>query len=547
MIPGVLIHSKVAEQAQSAILTKEALSFLAALHRTFESTRRSLLTARGEAQRRWDFGVQFNFPQETAHIRADASWQCAPPAPGLEDRRVEITGPTDRKMVINALNSGTKTFMADFEDSNSPTFANMIHGQVNLRDAIRREIDFQTGGKNYRLCEKPAVLIVRPRGWHLDEPRVTIDNVPMSASLFDFGLYLYHNAQELVLRGHGPYFYLPKMEHYLEARLWNDVFIFSQSYLGMPLGTIRATVLIETLPAVFNMEEILYELRTHSSGLNCGRWDYIFSFIKKRRADPSAVLPNRADVTMTVPFMDAYVQLLIQTCHKRKVAAMGGMAAQIPIKSDPKANDAVMEKVRQDKLREVLAGHDGTWIAHPLINKIVMDVFNEHMPDPNQYHILREDVKVAVADLLNTHVPGKITDEGVRSNISTSLAYTAAWIDGNGCIPLNHLMEDAATAEITRVQLWQWIKYGSCLDSGQSITVGYVDNLIDDLAPGVKQSYAGVKEDKLAVAVEYLKGQIRQVWPSEFLTSDLMWHLAVADGVDVVAGGVEEQWRMAAM
>ncbi|KAJ3730909.1 malate synthase [Lentinula guzmanii] len=540
MVSGVQIHSKVAEKAQSVILTEDALAFLAALHRTFESTRQSLLVAREEAQRRWDSGAPFDFPPETAHIRAEASWQCAPPAPGLEDRRVEITGPTDRKMVINALNSGAKTYMADFEDSSSPTFSNMVNGQFNLRDAIRREIDFDTGGKSYKLVEKPCVLIVRPRGWHLDEPRITVDNAPVSASLFDFGLYFYHNAKELVKRGHGPYFYLPKMEHYLEARLWNDVFDFSQSYIGMAHGTIRATVLVETLPAVFNMEEILFELRAHSSGLNCGRWDYIFSFIKKRRADRSAVLPDRKDVTMTVPFMDAYVRLLIQTCHRRKVAAMGGMAAQIPIKDDPEANDAVMERVRQDKLREVLTGHDGTWIAHPLINKIALEVFNAHMLGPNQYHVRREDVKVAAADLLNPRVPGKITDEGVRSNISTSLAYTSAWIGGNGCIPLNYLMEDAATAEITRVQLWQWVKYNSRLDSGQYITAEYVEKLIDELAPGVKKIYAGVKEDNLKIAVDYLKGQIKKEWPSEFLTSDLMPYLAIADGA-------EPEWQKSAL
>ncbi|KAJ3836129.1 malate synthase [Lentinula raphanica] len=540
MVSGVKIHSKAADKAQSVILTDDALTFLAALHRTFESTRQSLLVAREEAQRRWDSGAPFEFHPETTHIRAEASWQCAPPAPGLEDRRVEITGPTDRKMVINALNSGAKTYMADFEDSSSPTFSNLVNGQLNLRDAIRREIDFETGGKSYKLVERPCVLIVRPRGWHLDEPRVTVDNAPVSGSLFDFGLYFYHNAKELVKRGHGPYFYLPKMEHYLEARLWNDVFDFSQSYIGMAHGIIRATVLIETLPAVFNMEEILFELRAHSSGLNCGRWDYIFSFIKKRRADRSAVLPDRKDVTMTVPFMDAYVRLLIQTCHRRKVAAMGGMAAQIPIKDDPKANDAVMERVRQDKLREVLAGHDGTWIAHPLINKIALEVFNEHMLGPNQYHVRREDVKVAAADLLNPRVPGKITDEGVRSNISTSLAYTSAWVGGNGCIPLNYLMEDAATAEITRVQLWQWVKYNSRLDSGQYITAEYVEKLIDELAPDVSKIYPGVKEDNLKIAVDYLKGQIKKEWPSEFLTSDLMPYLAIADGA-------EPMWQKSAL
>ncbi|KAJ6625820.1 malate synthase [Mycena sp. CBHHK59/15] len=519
MVAGVKIHSSVAPNAQAELFTADALQFLAALHRTFEATRKSLLDARDDAQRRFDSGVQLDFPPETAHIRSEPSWHCAPPAPGLEDRRVEITGPTDRKMVINALNSGAKTFMADFEDSSAPTFANLLNGQVNLRDAIRRKIDFESGGKSYKLVEKPAVLIVRPRGWHLDEPRVTVDNVPMSGSLFDFALYFYHNAHELVKRGSGPYFYLPKMEHYLEARLWNDVFLFSQSFVGLPHNIIRGTVLIETLPAAFQMEEILFELRNHSSGLNCGRWDYIFSFIKKRRADRSAVLP---------------------TARTRKVAAMGGMSAQIPIKDDPKANEIAMEKVRADKLREVRAGHDGTWIAHPLIEKIARAVFDEHMLGPNQYHVLREEVRVVAADLLNTTVPGQITEQGVRENVSTALAYTAAWIGGNGCIPLNYLMEDAATAEITRMQLWQWVKHQARMDTGQPVTVALVDALIAELAPGVRKLAPGVKEADLAVAVEYLKGQVRRQWASEFLTSDLMPYLAIADGVDA-------KWQKAAL
>ncbi|KAF8557624.1 malate synthase [Imleria badia] len=533
MPSGVQILSQVAPEAQAQILTDDALSFLAALHRTFEPARRSLLVARDVAQRRFDSGVPLDFPPETAHIRADPSWHCAPPAPGLEDRRVEITGPTDRKMVINALNSGAKTFMADFEDSSAPTFANMLNGQVNLRDAIIRQVDFVSGGKSYKLVENPAVLLVRPRGWHLDETRVTVDNAPLSASLFDFALYFYHNAHELVKRGSGPYFYLPKMEHYLEARLWNDVFLFSQSYLGIPHNTIRATVLIETLPAAFQMEEILFELRNHSAGLNCGRWDYIFSAIKKRRADRGAVLPDRKDVTMMVPFMDAYVRLLIQTCHKRKVAAMGGMSAQIPIKNDPKANEIAMEKVRADKLREVTAGHDGTWIAHPLINAIARKIFDENMLGPNQYHVRREDVRVAAADLLNENVPGKITEDGVRGNVSVALAYSTAWIGGNGCIPVNYLMEDAATAEIARVQLWQWVKYAARMDNGDPITVEFLDQVIEEQAPIIKTIAPGIKQDHLKITTAYLKGQIRQEWPSEFLTSDLMPFLTMADGVEV--------------
>ncbi|KAF8444769.1 malate synthase [Boletus edulis BED1] len=533
MPTGVQILSKAAPEAQAQILTDDALTFLAALHRTFESTRQSLLVARDVAQRRYDSGVLLDFPPETAHIRAEPSWHCVPPGPGLEDRRVEITGPPDRKMVINALNSGAKTFMADFEDSSSPTFANMLNGQVSLRDAVRRQIDFVSGGKSYKLVENPAALLVRPRGWHLDETRVMIDSAPMSASLFDFALYFYHNAHELIKRGSGPYFYLPKMEHYLEARLWNDVFLFSQSYLGIPHNTIRATVLIETLPAAFQMEEILFELRDHSAGLNCGRWDYIFSAIKKRRADRGAVLPDRKDVTMTVPFMDAYVRLLIQTCHKRKVAAMGGMSAQIPIKNDPKANEIAMEKVKADKLREVMAGHDGTWIAHPLINEITRKIFDEHMLGPNQYHVRREDVRMTAADLLNASVPGKITEDGVRGNVSVALAYSTAWINGNGCIPVNYLMEDAATAEIARVQLWQWVKYASRMDNGEPITVEFLDRVIEEQAPTIKTIVPSIKQDHLKITTAYLKGQIRQEWPSEFLTSDLMPFLTMADGVEV--------------
>ncbi|TDL26067.1 malate synthase [Rickenella mellea] len=540
MLQGVKILAKGQGQPAAEILTDGALQFLAALHRTFDPTRQSLLLARESAQQRLDAGFPLDFPPETAHICAEPAWHCAPPAPGLEDRRVEITGPPDRKMVINALNSGAKTFMADFEDSCAPTFANLINGQVNLRDAIRRKIDFETGGKQYKLSEKPAVLIVRPRGWHLDEARVTVDNKPVSGSLFDFALYFYHNAKELIARGSGPYFYLPKMEHYLEARLWNDVFLFSQSYIGIPHNTIRATVLIETLPAAFQMEEILFELRNHSSGLNCGRWDYIFSFIKKRRADRSAVLPDRKDVTMEVGFMDSYVRLLIKTCHKRKVAAMGGMSAQIPIKGDEKANEVAMNKVKADKLREVTYGHDGTWIAHPLINKIAMDVFNEKMPGPNQYHVRREEFQVAASDLLNSKVPGSITKEGVRSNVSAALAYCSGWISGNGCIPLNFLMEDAATAEIARVQLWQWVHHGARLDSGQPVTAEFVDHLVTEVSPEVRKLVAGITDEHVKISSEYLRRQVRKQWPSEFLTSDLMVFLENADGV-------KGEWHRAAL
>ncbi|KAL0956758.1 hypothetical protein HGRIS_002877 [Hohenbuehelia grisea] len=529
---GITIHAPVSTKIDVELFTDGALKFISALHRNFEATRQSLLIAREERQRCYDACGKFDFPTETAHIRNDPTWICATPGPGLADRRVEITGPPDRKMVVNALNSGAKTFMADFEDSTSPTFYNIVNGQINLRDAVRRQIDFESNGKPYKLTNNPAVLIVRPRGWHLDEPRVYVDGAPMSASLFDFGLFFYHNAFELVARGHGPYFYLPKLEHYLEARLWNDVFLFSQSYIGMPHHTIRATVLIETLPAAFQMEEILWELRHHSAGLNCGRWDYIFSFIKRRRANRLAILPDRKDVTMTVGFMDSYVRLLIHTCHKRKVAAMGGMSAQIPIKDNLQANEAAMSKVHADKLREVTAGHDGTWIAHPLINQIARKVFDEHMLGANQYHVRREDVCVQAAHLLDHRVlPGKVTEEGVRSNVATALTYMAAWLAGNGCVPFNHLMEDAATAEITRVQLWQWVKYGSRLESGFPITADYIDQLIKELGPPVRNLIPGVRDREIAIASEYLSSQVRREWPSEFLTSDLMPYLAIADGV----------------
>ncbi|CAE6411056.1 unnamed protein product [Rhizoctonia solani] len=467
---------------------------------------------------------------ETAAIREDPTWICAPPAPGLEDRRVEITGPTDRKMVINALNSGAKTFMADFEGENMPklnlsrrgTFQNMLNGQVNLRDAIRRQIDSNIGGKEYKLkpVGQTAVLIVRPRGWHLDEPRVLVDGRPVSGGIFDFGLFIFHNGHELVKRGHGPYFYLPKMEHYKEARLWNDIINFSQDYIRMPRGTVRATVLIETLPAAFQMDEILFELRQHSSGLNCGRWDYIFSFIKKRRGQAeSTILPDRSSVTMETPFMDAYVRLLIRTCHKRKVAAMGGMSAQIPIKGDEKANEAAMAKVRADKLREVSAGHDGTWIAHPLICKIAMDIFDQHMPGPNQYHVhaapstIAPEAPVLPSDLLNHQVVGgKITAAGVKANVEAALAYCAAWVSGNGYVET-----------VTQFP-------GAKLDTTDVITGSYIDKVISEVVPSVTKIVNGINQQHVDIAAAYLSAQVKREWASDFLTSDLMPYLEVQDG-----------------
>ncbi len=441
-----------------AILTREALQFVAALQRELNPRREELLRRREERKGRLDAGERPDFLRETREIR-EADWTVAPIPRDLVDRRVEITGPVDRKMIINALNSGANVFMADFEDANSPTWANNLDGHVNLRDAVRRTIAFDSGEKQYRLNEKTATLLVRPRGWHLLEKHLFIDGRPVSASLFDFALYFFHNARELMARGTGPYFYLPKMESHLEARLWNDVFVRAQRELGIPTGTIRATVLIETILAAFEMDEILYELRDHSSGLNCGRWDYIFSFIKKFRAHQQFCLPDRGTVTMDKAFLAAYVDLLIKTCHRRGIHAMGGMAAQIPIKNDPAANEAAMQKVEADKLREVRAGHDGTWVAHPGLVEVAKRVFDQHMPEPNQIERKRDDVHVTAADLLR--VPqGAITEKGIRQNVNVGILYLEAWLGGSGAVPLYNLMEDVATSEISRTQLWQWIRHG---------------------------------------------------------------------------------------
>ena len=451
------------------ILTAGAVEFLLELSRRFEATRVRLLAARTAVQNSLNAGALPDFPAETASIRA-SNWTVAPIPADLLDRRVEITGPVERKMVINALNSGAKCFMADFEDSNSPTWHNNLDGQINLRDAINRTISYQSPeGKQYRLNEKTAVLMVRPRGWHLEERHFMVDGKPISGSLFDFGLYFFHNAKTLMARGTGPYFYLPKMEHYLEARLWNDVFVFAQNYIGVPQGTIRATVLIETIMAAFQMDEILWELKDHSAGLNCGRWDYIFSFIKKFSSRSDFVMPDRALVTMDRHFLASYVHLLIKTCHRRNIHAMGGMAAQIPIKNDPAANETALERVRQDKLREVRAGHDGTWVAHPGLVPVALAIFNEPMETPNQIHVKRGDVTITAKDLVA--VPdGAITEGGLRLNINVGLQYLESWLRGNGCVPINNLMEDAATAEISRAQVWQWLKHGAKLNDGRVIT-----------------------------------------------------------------------------
>ncbi len=469
------------------ILTPEAVAFVAKLARTFSERRQHLLAKRTERQARLDAGELPDFLPETAHIRG-GDWQIAPIPADLQDRRAEITGPTERKMVINALNSGAKVFMTDFEDSNAPTWENMIEGQINLRDAIRRTITFTSPeGKQYKLNDQVAVIMVRPRGWHLEEKHMLVDGNPVPGGLFDFGLYFFTNAKELLARGSGPYFYLPKIESHLEARLWNDVFEAAQRELGIPPGTIKATVLIETILAAFETEEILYELRDHSAGLNCGRWDYIFSFIKKFRTRPDFVLPDRALVTMTVPMMRNYSLLVIKNCHKHGAHAMGGMAAQIPIKKDPEANDAALAKVRADKLREATDGHDGTWVAHPGLVPVALEVFDEIMPQPNQISRQRDDINITAADLLL--VPeGAITEQGVRWNIKVGIQYVEAWLGGNGCVPLYNLMEDAATAEISRTQIWQWLKHHSTLADGRPFT----ENLYDQW---VQQEMAAIRSE----------------------------------------------------
>src|SRR5467141_1927694 len=463
--------------AYSQILTPEAMRFLGSLARRFESTRTERLAARVKKQAELDAGALPDFPSETAEIRAK-NWTVAPIPKDLEDRRVEITGPVDRKMVINALNSGANVFMADFEDSNSPTWQNNIEGHINLRDAIAGTISFTSPeGKRYELAPRIATLLVRPRGWHLVEKHCLVDGKPMSGSLFDFGLFFFHNARKLVAKGTGPYFYLPKMESYLEARLWNDVFVFAQDYVGVPQGTVRATVLIETILGAFQMDEILYELRDHSAGLNCGRWDYIFSFIKKFRSHADFLLPDRAAVSMERHFLKSYVDLLIKTCHRRGAHAIGGMAAQIPIRDDSQANEAAMARVRADKLREARAGHDGTWIAHPGLAQIAREAFDAVMPGPNQLGVLRAEVNVTPQDLL-TVPEGEITEGGLRGCIRVGVQYLEAWLRGNGCVPLYHLMEDAATAEICRAQLWQWLRHGARTSDGQPVTVERFDRLL---------------------------------------------------------------------
>jgi len=472
-----------------SILTDDALCFVEKIEREFRDIRQILLENRMQVQRKIDAGQLPDFLPETNQIR-DNDWKVYPNPSDLLDRRVEITGPVERKMIINALNSGVKVFMADFEDSNSPTWDNVVSGQINLRDAVNKTITFINphNDKFYQLNDNTATLMVRPRGWHLYEKNVELDGMPISASIFDFGMFFYHNAKKQIAHGTGPYFYLPKLEHYNEAKLWNDIFIMAQNELNIPIGTIKATVLIETILAAFQMDEILYSLKEHSAGLNCGRWDYIFSFIKKFKTYENFVLPDRSEVTMDRHFLKSYVELLINTCHKRGAHAMGGMAAQIPIKNDEDANIAALNKVKTDKKREATAGHDGTWIAHPGLAEIAMDAFNEAMDGPNQIEKNIGPCKISQKDLLK--IPcGKITEEGVRENIRVGVQYLEAWLNGNGCVPLYNLMEDAATAEISRSQLWQWLRHKKEMDNGININSSYYNQIMLEELDKIKKLY----------------------------------------------------------
>jgi malate synthase len=502
------------------ILTPEALEFVAKLTHEFRERRNELLQNRVERQARLDVGEMPDFLPETVGIR-ESDWRVAEVPADLQDRRVEITGPTERKMVINALNSGASVFMADFEDANSPTWSNILEGQINLRDAVRRTISFtREDGKRYELNEKTAVLLVRPRGYHLDERHVLVDGQPVPGGIFDFGLYFFHNAHELLRRETGPYFYLPKLESHLEARLWNDIFNMAQDELDIPRGTIKATVLLETILAAFEMDELLWELRDHSAGLNCGRWDYIFSFIKKFRKDPHYVMPDRSQVTMTVDFMKAYSLLVIKTCHRRGAHAMGGMAAQIPIKGDEAANEAAFARVRADKEREAKDGHDGTWVAHPGLVAVAKEVFDKHMPQANQVALKpRLDVDVSAADLIK--VPeGTITEQGVRLNIKVGIQYIESWLLGNGCVPLYNLMEDAATAEISRTQIWQWLHHGAKLADGRAITPSLYNQMLEEEMDAIRSEIGNKRfnSGRFDDAVKLFDGMIRSDDFPEFLT-----------------------------
>ena len=494
--PGIVVSGPVTA-AYADVLTPEAVAFAARLQRAFGGRRDELLAHRADRQAQLDAGRLPDFLPETRAIR-DASCTCAPVPEEIDDRRVEITGPVDRKMIINALNCGANVFMADFEDANTPTWDNNIQGQINLRDAVRRQIDYVSpDGKAYRLDEKTATLFVRPRGWHLPEKHVLIDGAAISGAIFDFALYFFHNAKELVARGTGPYFYLPKMESHLEARLWNDIFVLAQDELGLPRATIKATVLIETILAAFEMDEILYELREHSAGLNCGRWDYIFSSIKKFRNNRDFCLADRALVTMTTHFMRSYAELCIKTCHRRNIHAMGGMAAQIPVKNDEKANAEAFARVKADKEREATYGHDGTWVAHPGMVELAKEAFDRLMPTPNQIALKkRDDVKVSAADLLRFEPEAPITETGLRLNINVAIQYIGAWLAGQGAVPIYNLMEDAATAEISRSQVWQWIRSSKGkLDDGRAVSKAMVAAMIPEEMGKIRQLLGGAFGD----------------------------------------------------
>jgi malate synthase len=524
---GVEVKAPVSDEF-SNILTPAALGFVADLARRFDETRRGLLEEREKVQARIDNGGLLDFQEETKEIR-DGDWRIAGVPADLQDRRVEITGPVDRKMIINALNSGASAFMADFEDAHSPTWEGTIQGQRNLIDAVDRTISLKTNeGKNYRLSDETATLIVRPRGWHLLEKHVEVDGRPVSAGLFDFGLFFFHNAANLLERGSGPYFYLPKLEHYREARLWNDVFNRAQDLLGIDRGSIKATVLIETLPAAFQMDEILYELRDHIVGLNCGRWDYIFSFIKRFKNVPGYIFPDRAQITMTRHCMHSYSLLAIRTCHRRGAHAIGGMAAQIPIKNDPERNAAALDKVRQDKTREAGDGHDGTWVAHPGLVAIAKEEFDKAMPEANQVGRLREDVNVTAEDLLKLP-SGTITEEGLRTNIGVGIQYMAQWLSGNGCVPINHLMEDAATAEISRTQVWQWVHHDKGgLEDGRTVTMALVREVMSEELEKIKKAVGGdaFEQGNFEKAAGLFDEIIADPDLAEFLTLKAYAHLA---------------------
>jgi malate synthase len=510
----------VTENYNSVILSEDALNFLGALHQKFNSRRISLIKERNNRQLEIDKGVMPYFLPETKTIR-EGSWKVAPIPHDLQDRRVEITGPVSRKMIINALNSGAKTFMADFEDSNAPTWSNIVDGQQNLKDAVDGTISFHKQGsdKIYTLNEDTSVLMVRPRAWHLDERHLKVGGEVMSGALVDFGLYFFHNVQALLAKGTAPYFYLPKMESHLEARLWNDVFVFAQEYMSVPQQTLRATVLIETIMAAFEMDEILYELRDHIAGLNCGRWDYIFSFIKRFRSHREFLLSDRDLVGMSIPFMKNYSLLLIQTCHKRGASAIGGMAAQIPIKEDDKANRQALDKVVQDKMREVKNGHDGTWVAHPALVSVAQNVFDALMPAKNQIEVLRSDVSITEKDLLE--LPElMITEAGVRKNINVGILYLNAWLMGNGAAAIYHLMEDAATAEISRAQVWQWIKHGAVLSDGRQVDKELIQSFIPEEVEKIKVYVGEVyyKNARFAEAIDIFEELVFNDEFEEFLT-----------------------------